>query len=127
MEGLSNAACDSNGMYTHTPPSDDEMDEQHDFSQEQEEEEDATGGMRSRTESFVAPSYEPPKRVRFEYADWPAKKPASAPEPDLALFFSNFGLDDVAQIAICRTYASYLAARTRSGVRGPYKRAKKIE
>jgi len=44
-------------------------------------------------------------------------------EPDLAAYFAEFeGLTEASQVAICRTYANYLAARTR---REPVKRRKR--
>lgn len=41
-------------------------------------------------------------------------------EPDLAAYFSDYLLDDTSIIAICRTYASYLAAKRKQ--RGPAKK-----
>lgn len=49
--------------------------------------------------------------------------PVAYEEPDLAEYFSGFeGLTEASQIAICRTYANYLAARAR---REPVKRRKR--
>lgn len=47
-------------------------------------------------------------------------------EPDLAGYFAQFDLEDPSVIAICRTFANYLAARQPKKSRGPYqKRARK--
>lgn len=40
-------------------------------------------------------------------------------EPDLDWYLSFYDLDDGAKVAVCRTYASYLVAKGRTGVTRP--------
>lgn len=60
------------------------------------------------------------------FAAWQWEDQLEANEvPDLADYFSQFlGLQEVSQIAICRTYANYLAAK-RKRLTPPTKRARK--
>jgi len=80
---------------------------------EEEDEEDQQYAMR-RTVSFNA------KRSRAEFEQW--QRPVG--KPDLAEYFDQFKMDDQSVIAVCRSYASYLAAKNRpaGGKRGPYKK-----
>lgn len=91
---------------------DEELDEDEAFG-EAEDEEDQQYAMRRQVSFNV-------KRSRAEFEQW--QRPSV--KPDLAVYFSEFALDDQSVIAVCRSYASYLAAKNRpaGGVRGPYKR-----
>ncbi len=52
-----------------------------------------------------------PRQVLFEEEEgWGSEEPG---EPDLALYFGRFGLERESQVAMCRTYANYLAALAR--------------
>lgn len=48
-------------------------------------------------------------------------------EPDLAGYFAQFALEDPSVIAICRTYANYLAAKQPKKARGPYQKRAREE
>jgi len=50
--------------------------------------------------------------------------PFGLDEPNLEEYLGFFGLPDVQQIAICRTYANYLSAKSKPTTRGPYKKFK---
>lgn len=47
------------------------------------------------------------RNARFDYEE-------GEEQPDLAAYFDQFTIDEQQQIAICRTYANYLAQRLRS-------------
>lgn len=52
-------------------------------------------------------------KAPWSLADLADEAEGSEDEPDLASYFSKFGLDPSSQIAMCRTYANYLAALVR--------------
>lgn len=62
------------------------------------------------------------EEMEFSRGNW--GEAAVMASPDLAEYLGQFDLTDFAKIAMCRTYASYLAALSRPAVRGPYKKNK---
>lgn len=67
------------------------------------------------------------KRSRPAFQEWRTTH-VPVEKPDLHQYFARFVMDDQSQIALCRSYASYLAAKNRpaGGTRGPYKKAKTL-
>lgn len=95
--------------------------------------EDPTGqsqGIRwdpdSQSDSDADP-HKPPKNM-MQAVSWGSSDEAAAmASPDLAEYLGQFDLSDFSKIAMCRTYASYLAALNRKAVRGPYKKKSKTD
>lgn len=80
--------------------------------EEEEDERPALKMTRGRAFSRAVSGKEPWAPVAYE-------------EPDLAEYFSGFeGLSEASQVAICRTFANYLAAKQR---REPVKRRRRMQ
>lgn len=97
--------ADEDDLFSSSSSSGDEEEED-----EEDEEEDA-GRSLQRSQAFIE-TQKGFKRPFFLEAEEEEEELCDG-TPDLAEYFAKFGLPNESQIAMCRTYANYLAALTR--------------
>lgn len=105
---------------------DEEKDDNEYWSEDEPLVEEPAWGAQEEEQDDVYRRWVGSKRSRPAFQEWRTSQVADPAQlkPDLGIYFNQFVLDDHSQIAICRAYASYLAAKNRpnGGVRGAYKK-----